>query len=264
MVEYKQTRVELIDRMGDDLTIVNSARMSFGRSDASERSQEENERLIRYLWWHGHHSPFEMVQFVFEVECPIFVARQIMRHRAFSYNEVSRRYTDDDVAFYDYRFRARDTSKTKQGSGEILGRMSKNAKIYSDADSVHRVARYLYNRLVEQDNVSPETARVILPVSMMTRFYMRTDLRNLFHFLELRMDEHAQAETRTVAYRIATIVKSVVPLAWKAFDEKRRLDNVIRREGYAIFKRNNGFEFSEFLAWLRESIRKYAEELESK
>jgi thymidylate synthase (FAD) len=203
--------VRLVDVMGDDAAIVQAARVSYGEGTKTVR---EDAALIDYLMRHRHTSPFEMVEFKFHVRAPIFVVRQWFRHRTASVNEVSARYSVLEERFFHpthWRFQARDK---KQGSE---GRFQ-NPEADAALEAAYRAAYSAYEKLLAL-GVAREEARVVLPVGIYTEFYWKQDLHNLFHFLKLRLDAHAQEEIRAYARAIAEIVKAHVPLAWSAFEE---------------------------------------------
>ena len=204
--------IELLSHMGDDSTVVSSARVSYL---GSTKGAEQDEKLIRYLLKNRHTSPFEQVEFQFLVKCPIFVARQWHRHRTWSYNEVSRRYTAENIEFYFPKELRAQSEDNKQMSAGILI----NANSYIGVMETHAVLSLnLYNRMIEAGIVR-EQARMILPMSMYTSFYAKTDLHNLFHFLSLRNHPHAQEEIRVYAQAIEELIKPIVPVSYKAWKE---------------------------------------------
>ena len=211
------TDVQLIDHMGNDMSIVRAARVSY----AGESKGDEKDRgLIKYLLKNRHTSPFEHVVFTFRVECPIFVARQWMRHRTWSFNEVSYRYTEaPEDAWYPTEWRAQ-SNENKQMSAGVL-------------DSFHqKVAQDTYHKAIDFSlrsyqwllnlGVTREQARAVLPVATMTSFYGTVDLHNLLHFLSLRLHEHAQPEIRVYAERILELITPIVPWTveiWKELND---------------------------------------------
>ncbi len=201
--------IELIDSMGSDNTIVNAARVSYlGNS----KGEESDRKLIRYLLKNGHTSPFEQVEFQFRVKCPLFVARQWMRHRTWNYNEISRRYTSEDIDFYTQMELRKQSTDNKQMSDGIL---EDDKEMLAHILFHSETSLELYNYLVE-NGVAREQARMVLPQNMYTSFYAKTDLHNLFHFLKLRNHEHSQYEIRVYAEAIEELIKPIVPVA---FDE---------------------------------------------
>ena len=217
--------VELIDRMGDDYRILQSARVSTGGS--AQKGNKEDRGLIRYLYKNQHLSPFEQVQFTFRIKCPIFVARQWFRHRAFSYNEYSGRYSKmiEDM-YLPEEFRVQGV-KNHQGSGLPLNE-EENSVLKEKFENLYKDILNLYNESLDS-GVAKELARLILPVSNYTEFYFTADLRNLFHFLELRLHEHAQLEIRVFAEAIMQILKEIPELKWsiEVFEEMSEVNYLI-------------------------------------
>jgi len=217
--------VELIDRMGDDYRILQAARVSTGGE--AKKGDKEDRGLIRYLYKNQHLSPFEQVQFTFRVKCPIFVARQWFRHRAFSYNEYSGRYSKmiDDLYLPD-NFRIQGI-KNHQGSGEPVSDIVNHMFMEKFKES-YSSSLDLYEDSL-QAGISRELARITLPVSNYTEFYFTGDLRNLFHFLELRLHSHSQLEIRVFAEAIMEILKNIPDLKWSVeiFEEMRDINYLI-------------------------------------
>lgn len=206
--------VRLVDKMGDDSTIVRSARVSYGDGTKTKR---EDEKLIEYLLKNKHWTPFEMVVFTFHVKLPIFIARQWMRHRAGSYNEISARYSVMKDEFYvpDYDRIQGQSLLNKQCSGELL-EIDDQVAAKSMIEIANQNAYETYKDLIDL-GVARELARVVLPVSTYTEFYWKVDLRNLFNFLELRLHNHAQYEIRVYAEAITEIIQDIIPIALKSF-----------------------------------------------
>ena len=204
--------VKLVDFMGSDLRAVNAARVSFG---GVSKGEDKDKALIKYLMEHEHLSPFEHCTFQFHIKCPIFVARQWMRHRIASYNEVSARYTQVKDEFYiPTEFRIQDTHN-KQGS--VASKNLNNEellKIYTESIEASYKA---YQKLLEA-GVAREMARGILPVSQYTQFYWTVNARSLLNFIHLRADDHAQYEIRVYAQAIEKIFKQKLPWSWAAFE----------------------------------------------
>jgi thymidylate synthase (FAD) len=210
--------VRLIDYMGDDAAIVQAARVSYGKGT---KTANDDRGLIDYLMRHQHTTPFEMCQIKLHCKMPIFVARQWIRHRMSSVNEISGRYSILKNEFYVPELEdIQPQSKTnKQGRA---GELDPNkANIWrSDYNRACSEAFSLYNWATEKDiDVARETARMNLPLSTYTEWYWKTDLKNLFHFLALRIDGHAQKEIRVYGEAIADIVKLWVPMAHAAWLE---------------------------------------------
>ncbi|MDR0645444.1 MAG: FAD-dependent thymidylate synthase [Elusimicrobiota bacterium] len=203
--------VKLVDFMGGDLRAANSARVTFG---GASKGEEKDKLLIKYLIDHAHHTPFEHSVFQFHIKCPIFVARQWMRHRMCSYNEVSARYTEVKDEFYiPAEFRAQDTNN-KQGSLASKDFNNKELiKIYGESIETSYKA---YKKLLDA-GVAREMARGILPVAQYTQFYWTINARSLMNFITLRADGHAQYEIRVYAEAIAQIFKEKMPWSYEAF-----------------------------------------------
>lgn len=209
--------VRLIDYMGSDESIVQAARVSYGKGTKTVR---EDRTLIRYLMRHHHTTPFEMVEFKFHVKLPIFVARQWIRHRTASVNEYSGRYSIMPEEFYmpgeeDIKSQSK-TNRQGRSEEEIPSEVRKKVLDLLIAEQKSSFAGY--NEMLES-NVSRELARINLPLSLYTQWYWKIDLHNLFHFLKLRIDDHAQYEIRVYAKVMGEMVKKVVPLAWGAFED---------------------------------------------
>ncbi len=208
--------VVLVDYMGNDAAIVQAARVSYGRGTKSAR---DDRGLIRYLMRHRHTTPFEMVEFKFLVRLPIFVARQWVRHRTVSLNEVSYRYSvvpDESEVPVPEEVR-HQSLRNRQGRGDPLPDEVVE-RFRADLDRVSRDAYAAYARALEA-GVARETARLLLPVAYYTQWYWKTNLWNLFHFLSLRLDAHAQEEIRLFAAELAKIGRLVCPVAFEAFEE---------------------------------------------
>jgi len=198
--------------MGDDASIVQAARVSYG---PGTKTVSDDRALIRYLMRHQHSSPFEMVEFKFHVRVPIFVARQWLRHRTASVNEVSARYSivKDDF-FVPSELRAQSKTAGQGSSGEVITEELLRLKQKASCD----LAFHTYDELVRR-GVARELARAHLPQSTFTEFYWKLNLHNLFHFLKLRISPGAQPEIREPAQSILEILKSIVPLACEAFQD---------------------------------------------
>jgi len=219
-IEYKcldKGFVRLVDYMGDDAAIVQAARVSYGKGT---KSVSEDNGLIRYLMRHRHTSPFEMVEFKFHVKLPIFVARQWIRHRTANVNEYSGRYSEMKDEFYipDIQQLRPQNAVNKQGrAAEPLPEESAK-QIAAQYKATQDRLFAEYSMLLESD-LARELARINLPLSNYTEWYWKIDLHNLFHFLMLRMDVHAQYEIRVYAEAIAEIVKQILPLSYSSFED---------------------------------------------
>jgi thymidylate synthase (FAD) len=209
--------VRLIDVMGDDSAIVQAARVSYG---AGTKQVHQDRGLIRYLMRHLHTTPFEMVEFKFHVKLPIFVARQWIRHRTANVNEYSGRYSEMKDEFYvPAADQVRPQSESnKQGRADEAFEPAVAERIRTDMENTQTRLYDEYQRLLG-DSLAREIARINLPVSNYTEWYWKIDLHNLFHFLNLRMDDHAQYEIQVYGEAIAQIVKAAVPLAYEAFED---------------------------------------------
>lgn len=209
--------VRLIDVMGDDAAIVQAARVSYG---SGTKKVLEDRGLIRYLLRHAHTTPFEMVEFKFHVKLPIFVARQWIRHRTANVNEYSGRYSEMKDEFYTPHpndIRPQSVANKQGRSDETLpeGMAEQAANAFKSGQDD---AYTQYQEFLEQ-GIAREIARINLPVSNYTEWYWKIDLHNLFHFLRLRIDAHAQYEIRVFAEAIAELVQPFVPYAWEAFED---------------------------------------------
>jgi thymidylate synthase (FAD) len=208
--------LRLVDYMGSDERIVAAARVSYGKGTKTVR---EDEVLINYLMRHEHTSPFEQVVLTFHVKLPIFVARQWIRHRTARVNEISGRYS---VMKDDFYVPAEETLRTqsdinKQGRAEAPVAPEAARRIVSELEAGQREAYGRYETMLG-DDLAREVARVGLPLSLYTEWYWQIDLHNLFHFLKLRLDAHAQWEIQQYAKVMAQITKAVAPLAYAAFE----------------------------------------------
>ncbi|HOI42559.1 MAG TPA: FAD-dependent thymidylate synthase [Elusimicrobiales bacterium] len=201
--------VKLVDFMGGDMRAVESARVSFG---GVSKGEDRDRKLLEYLLEHGHFSPFEHSVFQFHIKCPIFVARQWMRHRIASYNEISARYTEVHDEFYTpEEFRAQDTVN-RQGSVE--GRLDQSALSAEYSAAID--ASYSAYQALLKAGVARELARGVLPVSQYTQFYWTVNARSLLNFLDLRLHKHAQLEIRRYAEAIAAVFREKMPWTWEA------------------------------------------------
>ena len=200
-----------------DSAIVQAARVSYGEGT---KKVNEDRGLVRYLLRHRHTTPFEMVEFKFHVAMPIFVARQWIRHRTANVNEYSARYSIMPDRFYRPTAESvrRQSTTNRQGGDESieLGTAEEFISLLEDSEKLY--SRYL--ELTEQ-GVARELARAALPVSLYTEWYWKCDLHNLFHFLSLRMDPHAQHEIRVYADAMYELIKPIVPVSAEAFEQYR-------------------------------------------
>ena len=210
--------VELIDHMGSDLSVVNAARVSFSKTSEWDVVPEVgpvegylkigDERLIKYLAKHDHWSPFGHASMQFHVKAPIFVARQLVKHQVgLVWNEVSRRYVDSEVEFYEpveWRLAAEDK---KQGSSDET--------VLYDTSLFNEDCKWIYNDMLK-DGIAPEMARMVLPQSMMTEWYWSGTLMAFARVCNLRCKPDAQVETQMVADQIDVLAKELFPNSWEA------------------------------------------------
>lgn len=203
-----------VDHMGSDLTIVNAARVSFGNH--SDELNDKDHKLIKYLADNQHYSPFEHCQLTVLIECPLYIRSQIHRHRTFAYNEISRRYTQENLEFYvppADDIRAQSLSNRQASSGPIDEQQTRYA--LDAIKHAHTYSLEFYNQLIRL-GVCREQARGVLPQNLMTKFYMTGNLRNFAHFIKLRSDKHAQKEVQYIAQQIKDIAIDKFPVAFRA------------------------------------------------
>ena len=211
--------VRLVDYMGSDSRIVQSARVSYG---AGTKTYRQDKGLINYLLRNDHTSPFEQVVFTFHVKMPIFVARQWVRHRTARMNEISGRYSvmKDECYVPDREHIALQSEDNKQGRKDEPVDSETADKVLSIMNSDNERAFENYHALLDM-GIARERSRINLPLSLYTEFYWQMDLHNLFHFLQLRLDGHAQYEIRCYARVILDIIRTVCPIATEAFENHR-------------------------------------------
>tara|TARA_R110000824_G_scaffold195384_2_gene378113 strand:- start:276 stop:992 length:717 start_codon:yes stop_codon:yes gene_type:complete len=229
-----QIEVKLIDHMGSDLSVVNAARVSFGKeseweweecgvkafgNESYQRLSDRDTKLIKYLAEHKHLSPFGHAFASFHVKAPIFVARQLVKHKFLRWNEISRRYVDDEPEFYTpdvWRGRADDV---KQGSSEQAVNNLGNSTNVKTPDYLYGIevkrALTLYNRMLE-GGVAPEQARMVLPQSTMTEWYWSGSLDAFAAMCHLRCAPDTQLESRLVANPISDVMAELFPVSWEA------------------------------------------------
>ena len=215
-----EMHVELIDSMGSDNSVCQAARVSTGNDVAGYK---ESKGLLNYLWREGHTSPFEHVTATFRVEVPIFIARQIMRHRTFSYNEISGRYSELEPKFW---VPVADRPLENKGSGahpDLQQHEDHAEKQHKVQAILGRVAHYLqgsYETLLEND-IATEVARAVLPLNTYTSFYMTGNLKNFLNFIDKRIVQNAQEEVRDVAQYMAQALDNIVPVTMEVWKENR-------------------------------------------
>lgn len=209
-------KVEYVSHMGDDLTIVNAARVSLG--EERDTLNAKDVKLINYLVENKHTSTLEHNVVTLRFTVPIFVARQHMRHRTWSYNEISRRYTSEHIQFYVPSVLNKQHASNRQASDtDPVSHQSMNRYLF---EAAYRNAHVAYKELLA-NGVSREQARMILPVNLYTEYYGTVNLNNLLKFIDLRADEHAQYEIQEVALACLNIASGLWPEAVKAWNEKK-------------------------------------------
>ena len=230
--------LRVIDYMGDDSAIVQAARVSYGRGT---KAVSNDEGLIRYLMRHWHSTPFEMCEVKFHVKLPVFVARQWIRHRTANVNEYSARYSILDREFYipAPEQLAAQSTVNNQGRGAVLsGEEAQRVLDILREDAMRSYDHYEGMLSQEgQQGLARELARMNLPANIYTQWYWKTDLHNLFHFLRLRADAHAQYEIRVYAEAMCRIVADWVPLAYAAFEDYRLGGVTLSGKAVEVLKR---------------------------
>ena len=203
--------VTYINHCGSDLSVVNAARVSFHKESTEFVAQDA--KLINYLAKHKHHSPFNHAFLSFRVKAPIFVARQLVKHKFMPWNEVSRRYVDDEPEFYfPEGWRGKADNKKQGSTDDIIF----SVDVYDKTSA--RVCLHHYETLLKQ-GVAPEQARMVLPQNMMTEWYWSGTLGAFGDMLKLRLDPHTQKESRDVAELIRNEVEKLFPVSLKAMLE---------------------------------------------
>ena len=208
-----------IDHMGTDLTVANAARVSFGKSSEMEENtwgppslKTKDAKLISYLAKHKHMSPFGHCFASFHVKAPVFVARQLVKHKFLRWNEISRRYVDDEPEFYEPKFwRGRSLDKKQGSEGHMIVMLDQELQWHRQLTT--------YKKLLA-DGVAPEMARMVLPQSMMTEWYWSGSLDAFADMCNLRCKPDTQAETRLVADIIAGRMIHLFPVAWEALTDE--------------------------------------------
>ena len=198
--------VDLIDKMGSDLSVVNAARVSFAK--VKTELEDKDEKLIKYLAEHEHWSPFAHASLSFRIKAPVFVARQLVKHQVgLAWNEVSRRYVDSTPEFYiPFMWRKRPDESIKQGSSK--------EEVEYDITHLINVAQSMYKDMLEED-IAPEMARMILPQCMMTEWIWSGSVYAFARVCNLRNKEDAQSETRVVSHHISRHMKDHFPMCVK-------------------------------------------------
>lgn len=210
-------KVEYISHMGDDKTIVNSARVSFGKE--VEKLSAKDEKLINYLIAHRHTSTLEHCSITFRVKVPLFIRSQHHRHRTWSYNEISRRYTDFNLEFYEPQ-EFRTQHKSNRQASNFDGLINPVLACGSDCDEAvalhHQMSLDLYDKMIEA-GVCREQARGILPQNLYTEYYATTNLNNLLKFIELRTHDGAQWEIQQLAKGMLKIASALYPITVESY-----------------------------------------------
>ena len=227
-MKISKQQVDYIDHMGSDLSVVNAARVSFAKESdfefdlnhdgrVNERLKDADVRLIHYLARHNHWSPFAHTSIQIRVRAPIFVARQLVKHQVGGvWNEVSRRYVDDEPEFYFPDVWRGKPENAKQGSTGVIDLSFDNDQITFN-DAVEG-CMFAYQNLLEK-GVAPEQARMILPQNTMTEWIWTGSLQFFARVCQLRLDTHAQQETQEVAQMIQDVVAPLFPVSWSAIME---------------------------------------------
>jgi thymidylate synthase (FAD) len=212
--------VRLVDFMGSDLSVVRAARVSYNAAWRAGENASSDARLINYLWRNHHTTPFEAVTFTFEVKAPIFVLRQWMRHRTWSYNELSARYRELPEEFYVPKPEHVGTQSKDNKQGRELG-ASCDGSIPKLFQSACTEAFSAYRRLL-LCGVPRELARSVLPLATYSHMFATVDLLNLLKFLTLRCHPHAQFEIRIYAEAMRNLIQPIVPVCLEAWEVERR------------------------------------------
>ena len=238
--------VRVVDYMGDDSSIVQSARVSYGKGT---KKISTDESLIKYLMRHWHSTPFEMCEIKYHVKLPIFIARQWIRHRTANVNEYSARYSILDKEFYlpEPKHLAAQSQSNRQGKGNILdGEKAKKVLdlLKGDAEQTYNNYETMLNErydgtTIDKNSVglARELARMNLTLNTYTQWYWKTDLLNLMNFLRLRADQHAQYEIRAYADVMLDTLKKWVPITYDAFKDYRVGGTEVSSKGKIIIKK---------------------------
>lgn len=238
--------VRPIDYMGTDSSIVQAARVSYG---AGTKKTRQDQGLINYLMRHRHTTPFEMCEIKFHLKMPIFIARQWLRHRTANVNEYSARYSimKDEMYIPTMDYLAPQSESNNQGRGGMLSEVEKRDVLeILKADSTRCYKNYekMMNCTWDgecldetRDGLARELARMNLTLNTYTEFYWKIDLHNLFHFLSLRSDPHAQLEIQDFSNAILEVTKKWVPLAYEAFAQYRFGGANVSKKGKMVIKR---------------------------
>lgn len=253
--------VKYIDHMGEDAAIVQSARVSYGKGT---KTVNEDNNLIRYLMRHKHMTPFEMCDLKVMIKCPLFVARQLFRHRTASINEYSLRYSEAiETTYKTDPNEWRTQSKTnKQGSEEYIDKKlqvengeSLGNYLTNKEDKFIKKSLDIYKERLEK-GIAREQARKDLPLSLYTEFYWKCNLRNVLHMISLRNTDHAQYEIRVYAQAISEIVKQLWPITWEAFQEYVSKAILLHKKDIDIISSNDKIKKAIEFGWLNSEGKK--------
>jgi thymidylate synthase (FAD) len=222
-MEFKKAdiTVTLVDYMGNDISIVNAARVSFDKQSESTPGNllEKDEKLINYLAHHNHWTPFGHCFVTFRIKAPLFVARQLGKHQVgLVWNEVSRRYVDSPPEFYCPEVLRARAVNVKQGSSSEAVELINEGTEYPTIDFLIQSSLDLYRGLLA-DGVAPEEARMFLPQNMMTEWVWSGSLAAFSRVCKLRLDPHTQQETHEVAELISSEMEQLFPVSWKALQQ---------------------------------------------
>ena len=238
--------IRVVDYMGDDTSIVQAARVSYGKGT---KKVSTDSGLIKYLMRHWHSTPFEMCEIKYHIKLPIFIARQWIRHRTANVNEYSARYSILDKEFYlpDSEHLAAQSQINRQGRGDVLkGEQAKKVLdlLKNDAEQTYKNYEEMLNQRYDgtvidegKAGLARELARMNLTLNTYTQWYWKTDLLNLMNFLRLRADHHAQYEIRTYADAMLDTVKKWVPITYEAFMDYRVGGTEISSKGKNVIKK---------------------------
>ncbi len=238
--------IRVVDYMGDDTSIVQAARVSYGKGT---KKVSTDSGLIKYLMRHWHSTPFEMCEIKYHIKLPIFIARQWIRHRTANVNEYSARYSILDKEFYlpDSEHLAAQSQINRQGRGDILkGDQAKKVLdlLKNDAEQTYKNYEEMLNERYDgtvidegKTGLARELARMNLTLNTYTQWYWKTDLLNLMNFLRLRADHHAQYEIRTYADAMLDTVKKWVPITYEAFMDYRVGGTEVSSKGKKVIQK---------------------------
>lgn len=234
--------IRVIDYMGDDASIVQAARVSYGKGT---KKKTEDQGLINYLMRHRHTTPFEMCEIKLHIKLPMFVARQWIRHRTANVNEYSARYSILDKEFYipkaEHLAPQSEINKQGRSAAMPLDQATNIQNMLAElcVDAYHKYQYFLNeeDQHNEHPGIARELARTCLPVNFYTQWYWKIDLHNLLNFIKLRADPHAQYEIRVYADILAKIVQQWVPFAYEAFEDYSRFGTSVSQKGLEVIKR---------------------------